>query len=440
MNETETMRILTDWNFWGDFTEALKERGPYLSRIEQLFGPKTAIILLGIRRAGKSSLAYLFLRWLIEKKQIDAKNSLIVNFEDPRFPPAFESNDLFKLYEVYLKNLEPTTPVVILDEVQTVKGWEKFVRYLLEAKKIRVIITGSSSKLLGREMSTVLTGRHVDIEIFPLDFREFLDFNNIKLTNRIDIFKNKIKIQRLLDEYLKWGGFPEVVLSSSVQRKNELLIRYFDDIIMKDIMKRFGIKEIEKFENLVNIYISNISTLQSFNKLKERVGVSLDTIERFSSYLEIVRMFLFLKKFEYSVGRQIKSVRKVYVIDSGFYAIKGFRFSENYGRIAENVAAVELFKRCSFNPGLEIYYWKDYQQREVDFIVKAGPKVKQLIQVTSASDSNEIEKREIDSLLRACKELRCNDLLVITKDYESEDYFKGKKIKFIPLWKWLVGK
>lgn len=438
LNEAEIMGILTEWNFWGSFSEELKERSFYIHRMGQLFAPKTATILLGVRRAGKSSVAHLFLKRLIEEKQIDGKDSLIVNFEDPRFPPALESGDLFRMYEIYLKNLEPANPVIVLDEVQNVKGWEKFVRYLLEAKKARIIITGSSSKLLGMEMSTVLTGRHVDMEVFPLDFREFLYFNGVAPANGIEVYKNKIKIQRLLDEYLKWGGFPEVTLSSSVQRKNELLVRYLEDIIMKDAVKRFGIKEIEKFENLVSIYISNISTLQSFNRLKERIGASLDTVERFSGHLETVRMFLFLKKFEYSVGEQIKSVRKVYVIDPGFYTVKGFRFSENYGKVAENVAAVELFRGRSINPGLEIYYWRDYQQREVDFVIKDEEKVKQLIQVTSASDSDEIEKRETDALVKASKELGCKDLLVVTTDYEDEKYVKGEKIKFIPLWKWLL--
>jgi predicted AAA+ superfamily ATPase len=438
MNETEIMRILVDWNFWGNFKEELIERAFYLSRIEQLFSARTATILFGVRRAGKSSLAYLFVKRLIEKKQIDAKDSLIVNFEDPRFPPALNSNDLLRLYEVYLKNLEPSNPIVVLDEVQTVKGWEKFVRYLLETRKARVLITGSSSKLLGMEISTVLTGRHVDIEIFPLNFKEFLEFKNLKLTSKLELIKHRIKISRLLDEYFEWGGFPEVVLSPSTQRKGELLFRYFDDIVMKDVVKRFGIKEIEKLESLANIYMSNISTLQSFNKLKETVGLSLDTIERFSKYLETARMFLFLKKFEYSVGKQTRSMRKVYTMDPGFYNVKGFKFSENYGKLAENIVATELSRRCSFNPKLEIYYWKDYQQREVDFVIKRGLKVEQLVQVTSVSGFDKIEKREIDSLLKACKELKCKDLLIITKDYEGEEYFNGKKIKIVPLWKWLL--
>lgn len=435
MNEAEIMRMLVDWNFWGNFKEKLKEREIYLSRIRQLFSKKTGTILLGVRRAGKSSLSYLFVKEAI-KNQV--KNSLIVNFEDPRFPPGLDSKELYKIYETYLKKLEPSNPIIVLDEVQTVKGWEKFTRYLVEAEKTRVIVTGSSSKLLGKEISTVLTGRHVDIEVFPLSFEELLHFKKFK-PGELELLKSRIKLLRLFDEYCKWGGFPEVVLSSSAQRKNELLLRYFEDIIMKDIVKRFRIKEIEKLESLVSIYISNISTLQSFNKIKREIGTSLDTVERFSKYLEIARMFMFIKKFDYSIKKQLKSIRKVYVIDPGFYTIKGFKFSENYGKVAENVVAIHLLRECSFNPRLKIYYWKDYQQREVDFVVMEGNKIKQLIQVTVASDFNEINKRELNSLLKASRELKCKDLCIITTDYEDTKKIEGKKIKFAPLWKWLLS-
>lgn len=323
--------------------------------------------------------------------------------------------------------------------MQAVKEWEKFVRYLLEAKKVRVIVTGSSSKLLGKEVSESLSGRHLDIEITPLSFREFLDFRGLKIASRLDFVKERLKISRLFDEYMKWGGFPEVTLSPSFQRKEELLLRYFDDIIMKDVVKRFGIKEIEKLENMANILVSNISAPQSYNKLKERIGASVDTVERFAGYLEMARLFIFLRKFDYSVGKQITSISKVYVSDSGFCKIKGFRFSENYGRLAENAVAVELFRRRTFNPRLEIYYWRDYQQREVDFIVKEGKDVKQMIQATAISDFSEVEDRELESLLKASEELGCRNLLMITKDYEDGKTIDGKKIEFLPLWKWLLA-
>jgi len=370
------------------------------------------------------------------------KDTLIANLEDPRFPLSLSSVDLFQLYEVYLQNLQPSTPIVVLDEVQNVQGWEKFVRYLIESQKARVFVTGSSSKLLSREISTVLTDRHVDIEVFPLSFKEFLSFRDLPVSNGVEIAKQRVHIKRSLLEYLEWGGFPEVVLSEGTARRRELLFRYFDDIVIKDVVKRYGVKEIHKLENLANLLVANMASLQAFNKLKARIGASVDTVERFCSYLGNARMLFLLKKFDYSAGEQIRSVNKAYIVDPGFYTVKGFKFSENSGRIAENTVAIELWRRKAFNPQLEIYYWKNHQQKEVDFVIKEGTKVNQLIQVCWDIREPQTKKRETQNLLKAGADLDCNDLLVITEDYESEERASWttieKNIRFVPLWKWLL--
>ncbi len=442
MQETEVLNLLSDWNYWGNFREQPRNRPSYLNKMEQLFSDKTATVLLGVRRSGKSSLIYLFLNRCFEKKLLQAKDTLLINFEDPRFHLPLTSADLYKMYEIYLKHLNPTAPLVVLDEVQNVAGWEKFVRYLLEAKKTRVMITGSSSKTLGKEISSVLTGRHVDIEIFPLSFQEYLSFRGLDIAGAVDIAKHRVSIKRFFDEYLEWGGFPEVALSESVQRKRELLLRYFDDILIKDVVKRFGVKEIEKLEQLASLFISNVATLQSLNKLKDRVGVSLNTVERFLSYFETARMFNLVKKFDYSIGRQMRSISKVYAVDLGLYAARGFKFAEHYGHLAENLVAVELFRQRAFDPLIEIYYWKDQQQREVDFVVKTGIKVTQLIQVCWNMRDEKTREREIKSLVKAGNELHCDDLLVITADEEASPAVRRNgaetTIRLLPLWRWLL--
>jgi predicted AAA+ superfamily ATPase len=438
MEETKIMEVLADWNLWGNLKEALKPREMYVSKLEEISGRGTATVLLGVRRAGKSSLAHLFIQKMIERGQITPADSLVVNLEDPRFPATLEASDLMRIYEVYLRKLNPSNPTVLLDEVQNVAGWEKFVRYLIESRKTQVLVTGSSSKLLGREISTVLSGRHVDLEVFPLSFREFLEFKGLHVGTELEVVRNRLEIMRGLEEYFRWGGFPEVVLSESEARKKELLAGYFNDIILKDVVKRFGVREIEGLESLAGLYLSNISTLQSFNRLKEAVGLSLDTVERFSRYLELAGMFLFTKKFEFSLKRQLRSVRKVYVIDPGFFQVKGFKVSENFGKILENVVAVELFRRASLTvPPLEIYYWRDYQGREVDFVVKEGERIKQLIQCCYEVENRDVKRREMAALLKASHEVSCDNLLIVTWDYEGEEETNGRKIRFVPLWKWL---
>ncbi len=443
MNESTYFEILVDWNYWGNFRVQLKHRRIYLNRIQALFSPRVALSILGIRRAGKSSIIHLYLQKLFDQKTLEPKNSLIINLEDPRFSQKLTAQDLHQLFEIYLQNLSPTDPIIILDEVQNVEGWERFVRYLLEAKKLRVIVTGSSSKVMDQDLATVLTGRHLDIEVFPLMFREILQFESIPYESAVQLSKNKIAIKRAFDNYFQWGGFPEVYLSESIERKRELLLRYFDDIIFKDLVKRFNIQEVHKLEQLANLLITNVATLQSYNRLKSQIKVSLDTAERFVRYFEVARMFVFLKKFEYSLGEQIRSINKVYLVDNGIYTARGFRFSENVGRLAENLVAIELFKKRLIFPNLELYYWRDYQQREVDFVVKLGSDVHQLIQVCWDVSDPRTLKREVNNLLRASKELHCGDLLIITEDVEDQREYpinkNTRKIRFVPLWKFILN-
>jgi len=443
MNETEALAILADWNFWGSYRIDARERTRYLMRLEEHFSERVATVVYGVRHAGKSTLTALFIEAQIAKRRFTAKDTLIVNFEDPRFDAEIDSRTLFQLYEIYIKHLVPESPVVVLDEVQNVRNWEKFVRYLLEAKKAYVIITGSSSKLLAREISTVLTGRHLDMEVLPLSFREYLTFHDVAVGSAVEMVQQRLAITRYLDEFAQWGGFPEVARSTSGLRKRELLTRYFEDILFKDIIKRFGIKELGKLENLANLLLANIATLQSFNKLKSRLGTSLDTVERFAKFFEMARMFFFVKKFDHSAGAQIRSINKVYIVDPGFYAVKGFKFTANFGRIAENLVAIELMRRRAFDSQIEIYYWKDYQQREVDFVVKKGQQVEKLLQVCWQIEDEKTYKREIRSLVKASAELHCDDLWVVTRDQESVEQvnWKGltRSIRFVPLWRWLLS-
>ncbi len=414
---------LVDWNLWGDFNVDLKDR-------EIIPAPPTGKMILsimGVRRCGKSHLAYHLLR------RVDEKNGLLINFEDPRLM-SLKAEDVMKLVELYQRNVSESLPkILILDEVQNVKGWEKVARFYAEAKNVRVVVTGSSSKLMSEEYATVLTGRHLDFELFPLSFREVLNWCGIGFDG-LNIYKNKVKIKRKMDEYLLYGGFPQVSLITDKREKTLLLAQYFEDIIMKDIVRRYRVREIEKISHLARLYLSNLSTVQSYNRIKNAVNLSLDSVERFSRYFSIARLFLFVPKFSYSIKQQILNPKKVYTIDTGLYSASGFKFSRNIGRIMENVVAIELMRRKSYwHREREIYYWKDHQGREVDFLVKEGEKVKELIQITYASGKDEIEKREIKALEKAAEELRCKKKTIITWDYEEEG-----EIKFIPLWKWLL--
>lgn len=432
MKRSEILEILTDWNFWSRDLEAGIRRENLLNRIERLSKIGEVVVISGVRRSGKSTLLLQFCKTLLEQG-IRKEDILIINFEDPRFK-NLDLELLNKIYDIYLTELNPQKEhYVMLDELQVIEGWEKFARYLHENRKVHVFVTGSSSKLLSSEYATVLTGRHVDMEVYPLSFSEFLGFKGVRIKSELDAVANRHKLKRFLSEYLKWGGFPKVALLESEQDKRELLNIYFRDIIIKDVVSRYKIKKIAGLEELAKHYLSNASSLQSFNKLKNILGLSLDTVERFSYYLSNVYLVSFVSKFSYSLKQQILNPKKVYCIDVGLRNSVGFIFSQDLGRLAENIVYNELKKS-----GKDVYYWRDVRQREVDFLLKEGKKVKELIQVCWDVDDEKTKKREVGSLMRAMEELKIKEGLILTEDFEEKERINSKMIKFVPLWKWLL--
>ncbi len=430
MKSSEIMEILLDWNFWKKDIDTGIERRLLAESIKRLSGMKEIVVVSGARRSGKSTLLQQFCKSLMEGG-VRKEDILIVNLEDPRFRDL-DIETLNKIYETYQTEMDPKKGhYVILDEVQVVQQWEKFARYLHESKKAHVFLTGSSSKLLSSEYSTVLAGRHVDMEVYPLSFREFLKFRGVEIKEKIEIISKRHEIKRRVSEYLKWGGFPKSTLLQSEQDKKELLGIYFRDILIKDIAMRHRIKNIVKLEELAKYYLSNISSLQSFNKIKNMLNLSIDTVERFSRYFSDAYLIFFIKKFSFSEKGQILNPRKVYCIDNGIRNAAGFVFLENLGRLMENAVFLELKRK-----GKEIFYWKG--KKEIDFLVKEDLKVKQLIQVCYDIEDKEAKKRETEALLEGMKEFKLKEGLIITWDYEGVEEIKGEKIVYIPLWKWLL--
>jgi len=433
MEKDEIIGILGDWNFWEKEIDVGRQREEYLDLCLRFLKPNVVLALTGVRRSGKSYLMRQVARELIAEGK-DPKHILIVNFEDRRFAkPSLEL--LERIYETYLEYFGPSKPFIFLDEIHNVDGWERWVRTLHELGKAKLIVSGSSSKLLSGELATVLTGRHLDVVVFPLDFGEFLEFKNLEIKSGLSVLSKKVEIKHLLREYIEYGGFPEVV---QTDEKKQLLLAYFDDILTRDIEKRYKIRKSEALWGLARFYLTNISKPITFNSIRNFIEGSTVTIERFSNYIEEANMVFFLKRFSFSTKEQEKSPRKVYSIDVGLANAVGFRFSENAGRAAENIVAIELKRRCARNPLLEMYYWKDPYGKEVDFVVKDGPKASQLIQVCWDISDPKTKGRELKSLLNASDELKCGNLLVITEDYEGEERAKGRKVTFIPLWKWLL--
>ncbi|MBO3755195.1 MAG: ATP-binding protein [Candidatus Brockarchaeota archaeon] len=437
MKKEEIVSILSEWNFWGKGLDTGKERALYLDKISGfLEGVEKVISVYGVRRSGKSFLLRQVAKRFSERLGKD--RVLYVNFEEARFS-SNEVKTLIEIYDAYREFIRPCgKPLVILDEVQEIKEWERFVRSLHEKNEARLVVSGSSAKLMSEELATLLSGRDIPVEIFPLSFREFLKFKGIELKDEENSIIRKFEIIQRLREYLEFGGFPEVVLEESEEKKKAILKRYFETIIVKDVERRFNIRERGKLEFLANFYITNISSPVTYSSVSKTLKMPKKTVERFSSHLATSRALFFVPRFSPTLKEQEKAARKVYSIDTGMSNTVGYKIFENYGKTMENVVAVELLRRFSTSPTTRIYHVK-VNEREVDFAVKEGLKINQLIQVSYVSDRDEISKREIEALLKAGLELKCNNLSIITWDVEEQINVNGKTIKLIPLWKWLLS-
>ena len=427
MNNETIIEILSAWNFWRRDQETGIIRNTYLNKLDRLAKTDQIVAITGVRRSGKSTLMKQF----IKKKISSGINSalfLYVNFEEPKFSGSLSSEFLQQIYEAYFEIIKPDEkPWLFLDEVQNVPNWERFVRGLHEKKEANIFISGSTAKLLGKELGTLLTGRWVEMKTYPLDFREFLLFKQMKIENKMDMLSNKVRIKQLLREYLEFGGFPLVALK---EEKEEILRRYFDDIVERDIALRYNIRKTEKLKALARYFLTNFSSHISYRKIAKFIGLSLDSIERYSSFMAEGYLLFFVQKFSYSLKEQEVNPRVVYGIDSGLINITGFRFSENLGKLYENAVFLSLLEG-----GKEIYYHKN--RGECDFLIKEGQKVVRAIQVSYQIKEN--REREVNGLLEAMNAFQLNAGLIITEDMEEEERIDGREIVYMPLWKWLIN-
>ena len=383
-------------------------------------------VITGVRRSGKSIFSFQLL---------NEREYAYINFDDERLV-GLKPSDLNMVIEAFYQ-LYGDFKYIFLDEIQNIEYWELFANRL-KRQGFNLIITGSNAKLLSKELATHLTGRYIAMEMFPFSFREFLTYEKFKITDQ-DIYSTRKKsfLIKKLQEYLARGGFPEAIKDKELSKN--YLASLYSTIITKDIIGRYKINYVTTIKEISNYLLSNFSKYITFNKIKNNFNLkSPHTSKKYISYLGESYLFFLLDKFSFKYKELAASPKKIYAIDTGIINALAFTSSVNLGRLMENIIAIELMRKKALNPMLEIYYWKDYQQREVDFVVKKGPKVEQLIQVAYIVAHDEIDKREYTALIKASKELNCNNLLIITWDYESIETINGKKIIHIPLWKWLL--
>jgi len=433
LSSEEIIEILSEWNFWSRELDTGKHREQTDKIVDWLKGVNKIICVVGVRRSGKSYILRQVAKKLSEK--YGANNVLYVNFEEARFP-KLKLDFLIKVYRAYREIVKPNRkPFLLLDEIQEVSQWEKFARTIHEKNEAKIVVTGSSSKLLSEELVTKLAGRDITIEIFPLSFREYLEFKGLKVKSRLDALTRKNEIVKHLREYVEYGGFPEVTLEENTDKKKMILRRYYETILVKDVEKRFKIRSIEKLETLASYLITSFSSPITYRKLARTLEIPVKTVERHVKHLETSRMIFNIERFSYSIKERVKSPRKIYCIDNGIITATGFKATRNMGRLIENIVAIELLRRKSLNPTVEVYYWKDNTGKEVDFIVKQGLKVIEIIQVSYKIEDPDTRKREIRAILKAKEKLKCKNLKIITWEEEAIE----NQVEIKPLWKWLLN-
>ena len=333
------------------------------------------------------------------------------------------------------KNCQHNSPqgktYLFFDEIQNIAYWEKWINRIYEFEEAKIIITASNATLLSGEIATALTGRNIPVSLFPFSFQEFLATNRISfgpksLYNR----ENRVRIKRNFDKFIELGGFPE----AAIAKDNTILQHYFKDILYRDIIARYSVKNIKQMKELSLYLATNIGNLCSYRNLARTISVnSTNTVKNFPEYLETAFLFFRIGLFDYSLKKQMYNPSKIYCVDTALARSVAFKFSHDRGRIYENIVFLELMRK-----GKEIYYWKSHHNFEVDFVVKEGTRITEIIQVCADISKEETQRREIRAALQAAAEFRLKNALVITADFSGEIMEQGVEISFMPIWQWLI--
>lgn len=406
----------------------------------QLYKTKKIQSILGARRVGKTSLLFSEIQKLRES-QILPGQILYLNFENPLLN-QLKYDQIHELLDEHrsLFPIDNEHLYLFIDEPQVIENWEIVIRNLYDELDCSIFITGSSSKLLSKEIATSLRGRSISAILYPLSFREFLIFHGFNAdSNKLDSSK-KAQLKNHLLEYIKNGGYPEVVLEKNNDLKPAILKDYYDMTIFKDIIDRYSIRNSKLIKWLLNYIVSantkELSMNKIFNNLKsEGYKVGKDTLYEYVSMLEDCFFAFTLHKFDPSIKKSELTIPKVYLDDVGFMNL----FSEkDVGKRIENIVFLELLRRSGSKVLLSLYYWKTNDGKEVDFLLTKNRKPVSAYQVCYSLDDMNTYERELNSLISCMEKFDLSEGTILTMDEQTVRTVRGKKIHVVPLYKWLL--
>ena len=425
--EVKTKRMKTT------LTNQRKERDKLLSQnylirrtandFDSLLQNHNVKLITGPRRVGKSTQALLMLR---------DKNFAYLNFDDNNLLSRWDEDLVMNM----LDDIYPGYEYLLLDEVQNVEGWDVWVSKLYR-RGLNMVITGSNANMLSGEMSTMLTGRYIEIRMLPFSLEETLAWNKLDDEEHI---KNDGEAQAnaICEEYLRNGGYPESVAQRTITES--YLSTLFDSIVLKDVVRRHNVRNITDINNTAIYLLSNCCSTLSYNDVASNLGLaSVATTKKYMDYLHEPFLFFYLPRFNYKLKLMNKAPRKVYVVDNGFIAARGFNISENLGHMLENQVFIELLRR-GYDAERSLFYYHSRNDKETDFVLRDGASIKQLVQVCYDMRLPKTEKREVDSIIECAEELKCENLTIVTKAEERIIEKNGHTIFVVPIMKFSKDK
>lgn len=378
------------------------------------------LIISGIRRCGKSVLMQQMRDRLVEK-------DFFFNFDDERLA-NFKLDDFQKLQECFVE-LFGEQHTYYFDEIQNIEGWERFVRRLYNAGN-KIIITGSNARMLSRELGTHLTGRYIQVEIYPFSFQEYLAMNEIPVnaktlyttTGRATMVKSFVK-------YMECGGFPKLLQDGSVSYLTSL----YESIIYRDILTRNGLTNEKEMLEMMFYLASNATKRVTYSSLGKVVGIQHpDTIKKYLEYIQQTYLISQLFRYDPSVKKQMMSPKKIYFVDNAIIKRIGFNATENNGVFLENLVFIELKRR-----GWDVYYYAD--KKECDFIVRKGLHISDAYQVTLKMDSPQTREREIAGVREAMQAYSLSKGYILTfEGKETINFDDGTIVEVVPVWEWIL--
>lgn len=427
------LETLARWNRWG--TARLDSGTPrdITDRLKPFLDARDILALAGPRRAGKTTVMYQVMDEL-EHRGVPREAMLHVNLEEPGFSPDLGLDLLDRLYDSYREQVFPEgRAYLFLDEVQQVPGWERWVRARNETEQIKVLVTGSSSRLMSRELGTLLTGRHVTFQVRPLDFSEYLRFRSIKVPANPRLAGAPAPIQNALAAYLQWGGFPEVVLADDDSRRTALLKQYFDDLLFKDVALRHTVRDLPTLRALAVHLLTQTANLVSYQRIATTFGVSLDLARNYSAHLQEAFMVRLLPYYSLKVSERQRHPNKVHAVDLGLRNAVCLTGSPDRGRLAETAVHNALTAQHD-----DLHYFR--KDNELDLLVRRGNQIEAVFQVTAEGlEREEVLTRELAPLNEAADRFPKARRYLVVGRLPRRGVEVPKGIETVPLWRALLG-